>query len=53
VVKKEYAHIRMPPKLRQKADKRAAELEKTFSEYIRSLVEADIQKWENEKKGLK
>jgi len=47
---KQNINIRLPPRLRQKAIKRAEGMEKTLSEYVRSLIEADIQKWENEKK---
>lgn len=35
--------IRFPPKMKKAAEKKAAEQEKTFSEYIRDLVEKDLR----------
>jgi predicted HicB family RNase H-like nuclease len=35
--------IRLGPKMKKAAEKKAAEQEKSFSEYIRDLVEKDLK----------
>jgi predicted DNA-binding protein len=42
-IAKKTSAIRFGPKMKKAAEKKAAEQEKTFSEYVRDLVEKDLR----------
>jgi predicted DNA-binding protein len=43
IAKKALVGVRLGPRMKQVAEKRAASMEKTLSEYIRELIEKDLR----------